>query len=37
LVAELRQKAPLRVKKEYSWDKVAQQYDQLFRAVVAGT
>jgi glycosyltransferase involved in cell wall biosynthesis len=35
LVGELRTKAPRRIEKEYSWDKVSAQYDQLFREVVA--
>ena len=35
LVGELRRKAPLRIEKEYSWDKVSAQYDQLLRDVVA--
>jgi len=33
LVADLRKRAPARVLKEYSWDKVGNQYDQLFRQV----
>jgi glycosyltransferase involved in cell wall biosynthesis len=36
LVDELRRKAPRRIEKEYSWDKVSDQYEQLFREVVSG-
>ncbi len=36
LVVELRRKGPRRIEKEYSWDKVSDQYNQLFREVVAG-
>jgi glycosyltransferase involved in cell wall biosynthesis len=35
LVDDLRRKGPRRIEKEYSWDKVSDQYDQLFREVVA--
>jgi glycosyltransferase involved in cell wall biosynthesis len=35
LVGGLRRKAPLRIKKDYSWDKVSEQYDHLFREVVS--
>jgi len=34
LVDELRRKAPRRIEKEYTWNKVSAQYDQLFREVV---
>jgi glycosyltransferase involved in cell wall biosynthesis len=34
LVADLRKRAPTRVLNEYSWEKVGNQYDQLFRQVV---
>ena len=34
LVDQLRRKAPQRIEKEYSWDKVSEQYDRLFREVV---
>lgn len=33
LVSDLRQRAPRRIRAEYSWDKVSDQYDQLFREV----
>ena len=36
VVDELRRKGPERIEKEYTWDKVSDQYDQLFREVVAG-
>ena len=36
LVAELRRKGPERIRKEYTWDKVSDQYDRLFREVAAG-
>jgi len=35
LVAELQRKAPARIREHYSWDKVSDQYDQLFREVVS--
>jgi glycosyltransferase involved in cell wall biosynthesis len=35
LVSELRRRAPARVGREYSWDKVSDQYDRLFREVAA--
>jgi glycosyltransferase involved in cell wall biosynthesis len=35
LVEELRRKGPRRIEKEYSWEKVSDQYDKLFRDVVA--
>jgi glycosyltransferase involved in cell wall biosynthesis len=35
LVSELRRQAPARVEREYSWDKVSDQYDRLFREVAA--
>ena len=35
LVDDLRRRAPRRIEKEYSWDKVSDKYDQLFRDVVA--
>ena len=35
LVADLRRKAPRRIESHYSWDKVSEQYDQLFHEVVA--
>ena len=34
LVADLRRKAPKRIEQHYSWDKVSDQYEQLFREVV---
>jgi len=34
LVDQLRRKAPQRIEKEYSWDKVSEQYDRLFGEVV---
>lgn len=34
LVSELRAKAPRRIEKEYSWEKVSAQYDELFREVL---
>ena len=34
LVRELRLKGPARVRKEYTWEKVSDQYDRLFREVV---
>jgi glycosyltransferase involved in cell wall biosynthesis len=36
LVAELRQRVPKRISQEYTWEKVADQYDRLFREVAAG-
>ncbi|MEO7648789.1 MAG: glycosyltransferase [Gemmatimonadaceae bacterium] len=33
LVAELRRRGPERIRAEYSWEKIAQQYDDLFREV----
>jgi glycosyltransferase involved in cell wall biosynthesis len=36
LVANLRWKGPARIAKEYTWEKVSDQYDRLFREVVAG-
>ncbi len=36
LVADLRLKGPARISKEYTWEKVTAQYDQLFREVVTG-
>jgi glycosyltransferase involved in cell wall biosynthesis len=35
LVADLRRRAPRRIEREYSWDKVSEQYDETFREVVA--
>ena len=35
LVDDLRAKAPRRVQREYSWDRIGEQYDQLFREVLA--
>jgi len=35
LVNDLRAKAPRRVQTEYSWDRISEQYDQLFREVLA--
>jgi glycosyltransferase involved in cell wall biosynthesis len=35
LVEELRRKGPERIEKEYTWDKVSDQYDRLFREVVS--
>jgi glycosyltransferase involved in cell wall biosynthesis len=35
LVEELRHKGPRRIEKSYSWDRVSEQYDELFREVVA--
>jgi glycosyltransferase involved in cell wall biosynthesis len=35
LVDDLRRRAPRRIEKEYTWNKVSTQYDQLFRDVVA--
>jgi glycosyltransferase involved in cell wall biosynthesis len=35
LVRELRLKGPARIRKEYTWEKVSDQYDRLFREVVA--
>ena len=35
LVDELRRKGPERVEKEYSWDKVSDQYDRLFSEVAS--
>ena len=34
LVADLRRKAPRRIEQHYSWDKVSDQYEQVFRDVV---
>jgi glycosyltransferase involved in cell wall biosynthesis len=34
LVADLRQRGPRRITAEYTWDKIAGQYEQLFREVV---
>jgi glycosyltransferase involved in cell wall biosynthesis len=36
LVAELQRKAPARIREHYSWDKVGDQYEELFLKVVAG-
>ena len=36
LVEDLRRKGPERIEKEYTWDKVSDQYDRLFREVAAG-
>ncbi len=36
LVEELRRKGPQRIEKEYTWDKVSDQYDRLFREVASG-
>jgi glycosyltransferase involved in cell wall biosynthesis len=36
LVSELRRKGPERIEKEYTWEKVSDQYDRLFREVVSG-
>jgi glycosyltransferase involved in cell wall biosynthesis len=33
LVAELRARGPERIHKEYTWDKIARQYEQLFLEV----
>ncbi len=35
LVAELRRKGPERIRANYSWEKIAAQYDSLFREVAA--
>jgi glycosyltransferase involved in cell wall biosynthesis len=35
LVRELRLKGPARIRQEYTWEKVSDQYDRLFRDVVA--
>jgi glycosyltransferase involved in cell wall biosynthesis len=35
LVADLRQRAPRRIEKVYTWEKVSDQYDKLFREVAA--
>lgn len=36
LVDDLRRQGPRRIEKEYTWEKVSGQYDELFRDVVAG-
>ena len=36
LVEELRRKGPERIEKDYTWDKVSDQYDRLFREVASG-
>jgi rhamnosyltransferase len=36
LVNDLRRKGPERIEKEYTWEKVSDQYDQLFREVASG-
>jgi glycosyltransferase involved in cell wall biosynthesis len=36
LVNELRRKGPARIRKEYTWEKVSDQYDRLFNEVVTG-
>jgi glycosyltransferase involved in cell wall biosynthesis len=36
LVSNLRRKGPERIRKEYTWDKISEQYDRLFREVVSG-
>ncbi len=36
LVSDLRRRGPLRIEKEYTWEKVSDQYDQLFREVASG-
>jgi glycosyltransferase involved in cell wall biosynthesis len=36
LVASLRRKAPIRIKEHYSWDRVSDQYEELFLRVAAG-
>ncbi len=36
LVRDLRRRGPLRIEKEYTWGKVSDQYDQLFREVASG-
>jgi len=36
LVEEMRRKGPARIAKEYTWEKVSDQYEQLFSEVVAG-
>ncbi len=36
LVGELRRKGPERIEREYTWDKVSDQYDRLFREVASG-
>ncbi|HJQ10198.1 MAG TPA: DUF1972 domain-containing protein [Gemmatimonadaceae bacterium] len=36
LAADVRERAPRRIEKEYSWDGVSAQYDRLFREVVDG-
>jgi len=35
LVSTLRQRGPERIEKEYTWDKIAGQYEELFRGVAA--
>lgn len=35
LVADLRQRGPSRIRSEYSWEKVARQYEELFQEVAA--
>jgi glycosyltransferase involved in cell wall biosynthesis len=34
-VAELRRKGPERIRANYTWEKIAGQYDELFREVAA--
>jgi glycosyltransferase involved in cell wall biosynthesis len=36
LAEDLRRKGPQRILKEYTWDKVSDQYDRLFREVASG-
>ena len=36
LVEEMRRKGPARIAKEYTWEKVTDQYEQLFSEVVSG-
>src|SRR5205823_11455859 len=36
LAEKLRRKGPQRIEREYTWDKVSDQYDRLFREVASG-
>jgi glycosyltransferase involved in cell wall biosynthesis len=36
LVSSLQRKAPIRIKEHYSWDKVSDQYAELFLKVASG-
>lgn len=36
LVAELKRRGPQRIEREYTWEKVSDQYNELFREVAAG-